>query len=233
VSKVTSSISVGSTKYFLLGIALIIGGLVSFFFGIGDAVEAYSFDKNGLRITGTVIQHTTSRGSKGRTNHHALTRFKLPTGESYEQTFSENLRVGDTLPGLLLKNRSGHWRAKEASFEDLYLPGMLFGGFGLFFIGAGLTMGVKYAVRRKELDELNKFGKYVKAKISGITVKTTKNSSYSIVHALCEENLKGVGTSFVFDSEPISGEVSRSIVGSEVEILVNRQDASSYLFEVQ
>ncbi len=43
-----------------------------------------------------------------------------------------------------------------------------------------------------------------------------------------------MGTSFVFfDSEPVSGAVSRVIVGSEVEILVNRQDASRYLFEIQ
>jgi hypothetical protein len=124
-----------------LGLLFIAIGLVPGSFGVYSFVRNWRFLRTAIRASGTVTEMRERPGSEGGTTYTPIVTFTAQSGEAIHFTsrVSSNqprFHVGQEVPVVYDPHHPQH--ASMPSFIVFWFAALLFGGFGLLFIMAGL-----------------------------------------------------------------------------------------------
>ena len=230
-----SSLTDGPKTGLIFGAFFILFGAIFAGTGVKEMSRAAEFRTKGIAAQGVVtevrVSHSTDSKGHRRTRHHATVKYQAGDGLTHTFEAAAKLSEGEPVPLLYLPERPE--AAILKSLAENRSSGLFPLVFGLACAGAGIAVVVFFYKRSKQIAWLKEHGRKIKAKVIGITTTHNRHAhGRRRTYRVIAHGVHPIGAAQQFKSEALARDPGDSLIGQEVEVLVDPRNPRSYYLEV-
>ncbi len=219
----------------IFGIASTLFGLVFAGIALHLMSKAAEFREKGQAAEGVVtevrVEHSTDSKGKSHTKYHSTIQYQPTNGSFHTFSASSQLSQGEHVPVLYLPEHPEE--AMLRSVADSTSGNLIFLLFGLVSAGIGVTVLIYSYKKVKEISWLKAHGSRIKVRVIGINSTCHKSGRpHSSTYQVVAQGAHPRGGIHQFKSETVSIDPGDSLIGQDLEVLVDPRDPKRYYFEV-